>query len=371
MASQPLNRIYFDTNILHRWPHPPNDIYSVFRAAKWLGAQLFMPEVVEGELASQFARSVDVAYDAADQNVREINKLCRDVITVDIKGTRPHEDDLREAFRKRSDQMKTYFGISVVPLPALDIRMFVDMAISRTAPFEERTTGSDKVVTGLQDAAILFTVLHHMKTATDGERCALISNDKIFHAAETHKLVQLTGTKLETFKKVSELFDDLYNHVWDATRTAWHVEMNQVEASLNADKEGLAKQIREILPTSDVGRRIWSRVKEVTGFSVTAFRYVFTELPESEHRPPHAETYNRPDGSEVKISAKAFTQIAAIVETTNWFGAFAIGIQPQPGPTIKTEDATLTETLNVSITGTVNNGVVGEFKVTSVEADRP
>ena len=57
MASQPLKRIYFDTNILYRWPHPPNDIYSVFGAAKWLGAQLFMPEVVEGELESQLVVS--------------------------------------------------------------------------------------------------------------------------------------------------------------------------------------------------------------------------------------------------------------------------------------------------------------------------
>jgi hypothetical protein len=77
-----------------------------------------------------------------------------------------------------------------------------------------------RLFTGLQDAAILLSVLDHMKTADDGDRCALISNDKIFHAAETRKLVQLTGNRLETFKKVSALFDDLYNHVWDATRSS-------------------------------------------------------------------------------------------------------------------------------------------------------
>lgn len=92
--------------------------------------------------------SVNAAYDAADQNLREINRLCRDVILVDIKGTRPSDDDLHEAFRKRSEQMKAHFGLSVVPLPELDVRMFVDLAITRTAPFEERTAGADKVVTG-------------------------------------------------------------------------------------------------------------------------------------------------------------------------------------------------------------------------------
>jgi hypothetical protein len=255
-------------------------------------------------------------------------------------------------------------------LPALDVRLFVDMAISRTAPFEERIAGSDTVVTGLQDAAILFSVLDHMKTADDGDRCALISNDKIFHAAETRKLVQLTGNKLETFKKVSALFDDLYNHVWDATRTAWHAEMSQIEAALNADKDNLSQQIFPLLKASDVGQRIWKRAKEVTGFSVSEFRYVLTELPESEHRPPHAETYSRPEGSEVKISAKAFAQIEAVVETTNWLGLFAFqGMQP-PDATPKIENATFTETLNVSLTGTVRIGVIGDFKVTSVEAER-
>jgi hypothetical protein len=126
MTPPPLKRIYFDTNILYRWPHPPNDIYSVFGAAQWLGAELYIPEVVEAELAAQFVRSIDAAYDAAAQNFKEIDKLCRDVIAVDVKGTRPSEDDLREAFRQRSDQMKAHFGISTIPLPALDIRMFVD-----------------------------------------------------------------------------------------------------------------------------------------------------------------------------------------------------------------------------------------------------
>ena len=354
-ASQPLKRIYFDTNILYRWPHPPNDIYSIFGVAKWLGAQLLMPEVVEGELEAQFIRSVNAAYDAAEQNIREINKLCRDVITVDIAGTRPEETDFREAFRKRSDELKAHFGISIIPLPAFDVRMFVDMAISRTAHSESESRQRYYDVINLQhkDAMILFPVLDHIRAfRMGGDRCALISNDKIFHAAETRKLVQLTGNKLETFKKVSA-FDDLYNHVWDATRTAWHAEMSQIEAALNADKDNLLQQIFPLLKASDVGQRIWKRAKEVTGFSVSKFRYVLTELPESEHRPPHAETYSRPEGSEVKISAKAFTQIEAVVETTNWLGLFAFqGMQP-PDDTPKIENATFTETLNVSLTGTV------------------
>lgn len=102
MASQPLKRIYFDTNILYRWPHPPNDIYSICGVAKRLGTQLLMPEVVERELEARFIRSANAAYDTAEQNIKEINKLCRDVITVDIAGRRPKSTlPLNGASRRR------------------------------------------------------------------------------------------------------------------------------------------------------------------------------------------------------------------------------------------------------------------------------
>jgi hypothetical protein len=363
----PLKRIYFDTNILYKWPHLPNDLYAVFGAAKWLGTELWVPEVVESELRAQFVRSVMSAYDSAELNIKEIDKLCRGVLPVDIKGTRPNTNQLWEAFRNRSDQLKAQLGISVVPLTTVDLRVFLDMAISRTPPFEEHTIANERIVTGLQDAAILFSILDHVTTAPIGERCALVTADKIFHAAETRKLI---SGRLEVFKTVKDLFEDLFNHIWAATRSAWDAEMKQVEANLNAERGELAKQIREILPASEVGQRIWKSVMDVTGFSICEFRYVFTQLPESQHRPPNVPEYKRPDGSEVKISARTTAQINAIVETTNWLGLFVFqGIQPQSAEP-KAESAVLTENLNVSITGTVRNGVVGDFNVTGIEPER-
>ena len=368
LMGPPLKRIYFDTNVLYNWPHLPNDRYSVFGAAKWLGTELWVPEVVESELGAQFVRSVVSAYDAVELNVKEINKLCWGVIPVDIKGSRPDADRLREAFRHRSDQLKTHFGISVLPLATIDVRVLLDMAISRTPPFEERLIRDDKVVTGLQDAAILLSILDQMKAAPGGDRCAFVTADKIFHAGETRKLI---GGRLELFKNIRDLFVDLFDHVWAATRSAWQAEMEEVEAALNTQREELARQISDILPTSAVGQRVWIRAKEVTGFSISHFRHIMTELPESQHRPPDAKEYKRPDGSEVKISAKTTAQIDATVETSSWAGLFfPQGAQSQPPPETRTESTVFTENLNVSITGTVRNGVVGEFKVAGVEPER-
>jgi hypothetical protein len=64
-----------------------------------------------------------------------------------------------------------------------------------------------------------------------------------------------------------------------------------------------------------------------------------------------------------------------VVETINWLSlGFLIGqthLPDEPPPTPRIEDAQLHEDLNVSISGTVHKGVIGDFLVTGVEAARP
>ena len=58
MGSQPLKRIYFDTNVLYRWPHMPSDIPSMLGVANWVNAELYMPKIVEDELEGQYVRAI-------------------------------------------------------------------------------------------------------------------------------------------------------------------------------------------------------------------------------------------------------------------------------------------------------------------------
>jgi hypothetical protein len=116
------------------------------------------------------------------------------VIAVDLNGSRPSTDDLRESFRVASEQLKTYYGLSNIPLTTVTLDTFVDMAINRKAPFEECEVASGKTqAVGLQDAAILFSITDHMKTAQEGDRCTLVSEDGIFHKAKTRKLLENAG----------------------------------------------------------------------------------------------------------------------------------------------------------------------------------
>ncbi|MCU1224326.1 MAG: hypothetical protein JWQ42_2419 [Edaphobacter sp.] len=164
VSKQPLKRIYFDTNVLLRWPNLPNNVASLFGVANWVGADLYIPKTVEDELEGQFVRGANAAWDAVAADLKELTKLCNQVIAVDVQGKRPDDDDLRAAFRTRSKQLKDHWRIENIPVHDVDLATLLKMAINRDAPFEEiEINKSKRVVTGLQDTAILFAIASHMK----------------------------------------------------------------------------------------------------------------------------------------------------------------------------------------------------------------
>jgi hypothetical protein len=73
---------------------------------------------------------------------------------------------------------------------------------------------------------------------------------------------------------------------------------------------------------SELGRSAWKNVKEVTAMSVREISFVRTELPDRDCRPPSAESYKRPDGSTVNISANVDVDIKAIAESYNVLNLF-------------------------------------------------
>jgi hypothetical protein len=371
VSKQPLKRIYFDTNILFRWPNLPNNVASLFGVANWVGANLYIPKTVEDELEGQFVRGANAAWDAMASDMKELTKLCNQVIAVDVQGNRPHDDDLRAAFRTRSKQLKSSWRIENIPIHEVDLATLLEMAINRDAPFEEVEINKSKyVVTGLQDTAILFAIASHMKTADRDERCALISNDGVFQGNGCRDFPKMADVKLEMFRSVDVLFRDLFDHVWAAVRAGWDEEMKQVEVSLNQQKEVLQAQIVPLLNISKMGGSMWKTTIELKEFEIVEFRDVKTELPPTDHRPPNTAAYKRPDGSRVQVSARASANVVALTENWNLLGLFSGYGKQGPEPTKTIETNAFSESINLSIDGTVSNGVVGNFKVTAAEVVR-
>ena len=203
----PLKRLYFDTNILYGWPHPSNNVYPIFGAANWLETELYTPAVVNQELEVQFIRAVTDAYQNLSSNLKQIKRLCRSTIDVKSIHSPSSESELRAAYAVSSEQLRLHFGISIIPLTAAPLSTFIGMAINRSVPFQERIVSNGQAaVVGFQDAAILFSIIDHLKSAPTDGRCAFVSNDGVFQKPEIFALVQAHGVTLEVFRTTNEVF---------------------------------------------------------------------------------------------------------------------------------------------------------------------
>jgi hypothetical protein len=365
MATPP-KRLYFDTNILRGWPNCSNEIWNIFSVANWLKTELYIPKVVEDELEAQFIRGVHELLDALDTSVNQYRKLCRNIIETDINGSAPTDKELQDAFRARSEQIKQHYSIAVVPLTKISLEVFVEMAIHRDPPFEQVQIDKSKHgVVGLQDATILFSVMEHLPKNND--RFILLSADNTFYHQDVGDLLDQWGVKLERIKSAGAIRKEFSEHMFQAIREPWVKEMETIEADLNAQKDALALQIEEFINAPGFDQKLWVRAKVRKELKITEFRFIMTNLPE--YLPPQT-AYHRPEGSKVPISARATAEMQALVEHSDWssiFGPSTEGPSPLPG----LDHATLTEYLTVSIDGTVCNGRISNFIVTSVEPPRP
>jgi hypothetical protein len=370
MSTTPLRRIYFDSNPLHGWPKTPYGFPWMVGLAMWNKGELFVPQTVEDELEAQFIRGGAQALKAVSSAFRELRVHCHGVIDFQYPMPEATDDELSESYLSHSATARSHFSMQLIPQVDVPLDKLLRMAICRQPPFEEKTSGKDsRFVTGLQDTAILFSIIEHAKMSKEGERCAFVSADAIFHTAEVKKLLATEAPNLEVFKSVESVADDLWGFVFGVLRSSWEAEMKQVEDSLNAQKEQLAEQISPLLPISDLGRGSYKNVRAILSMSIKDFSLVKTELPPSEQRPPSALEYHRPDGSSVEISAQASIDFRVMAESYNLFASFLLAGQdytPDPAPP-KLEETTIWDRLKVSLIGTVMGGVVGEFQVTSVE----
>lgn len=355
MADTPPKRIYLDTNILWNWPNCSNEIWNLFEFARWLKAEIYFPQIVEAELERQFLETADELTDEIDAKITKLRKHCRNIIDIDIPGQAPTYSDLQDAYRLQSLSLKLAFDIETVPLTTMNLEVFIEMAINREPPFEEISTKNKSGVVGLQDAAILFSVIQHIQKSPDPGRCIFLTNDGIFYHKATQEVLDHSEVTLERIHSADALWHELFDHIWSEVKASWYAETAQVETDLNAEKDLLTAQLEQIIDLSSLTHNLWIRAAIRKAFRIQKFDLVKLDLAPLEHRPPRAE-YHRTEGSQVKISARATTEMDAMVVPSFWDSVAMTFSSTSQIPGL--EDATLTEDLNVSILGIVHNGTI-------------
>jgi len=369
MASIPPKRIYFDSNMLHGWPRTAYKLSYFIGLAHWLKADLFIPETVEKELENQFVREGLEAIRGVNFAFKKLRNHAREVIDFQFEMPDEDADGFAKSFRRRSQEIKDFYKIANIPQPELSTQVLLEMAINRDPPFEEKTIGDRRFVTGLQDTAILYSILAHLKSAAPDDRCVFLSADSIFRSPELAHILNEKAPKLEICKSLEEISDHLIEFVKGELRTEWDKESLQVEQDLTAQKDGISEQILPLLQLSDLGRGTWKTVVHVTFMEIREFRYVRTELPPTGSMPPWSQ-YKRQDGESVKISATASFDFKALSKTIDFYTAMLGAGQDYVPPPPKIEETSFSQSMSLSITGTFKDGKIGKFKVVSVEADK-
>jgi hypothetical protein len=368
MAQLPPKRIYFDSNILHGWPRMAYSLPWTIGLAHWMKAELFIPQTVEDELEGQFVRGGGEAIRQVHSAFKKLQNHSREVIDFQFDMPDEDEDGFTQSFRKRSQATKDQYKIITVPQPELPTKLLLEMAIKREAPFEEKSIGDKKFVTGLQDTAILFSILAHIKLVSPEDRCIFVSADGIFHSSELEPLLSGEAPKLEMYRSLNLLSEHLLEFVRGELRAEWDKESLDIEHALTTEKDAIAGQILPLLQLSDLGGRgTWKSVLHVTFMQIRDFRYVRTELPESGNIPPWSH-YKRHEGEIVKISAVGSIDFKALTKAIDFFSAMLSAGQDYVPEPPKIEETSFFQSFNLSITGTVHEGKIGDFKVVSVEA---
>jgi len=119
-----------------------------------------------------------------------------------------------------------------------------------------------------------------------------------------------------------------------------------------------------------MGASMWKTTIELKEFEIVEFRDVKTELPPTDHCPPNTAVYKRPDGGRVQISARANANVVALCENWNLLGLLSGYGKQELEPTKTIETNAFSESINLSIGGTISNGAVGDFKVTAADVGR-
>lgn len=374
MSTQPLNRIYFDTNAAFRWPNPSNQFWQMLNITTYTETDLYFPATVEAELESQFLRRVSEITDSIGLGFRELRVTCYNTIQVDAFDFM-EQDELRSTYRKRSDHLKALYNITTVPMTSSPLALFVDMAINRKVPFEEKIVGKekekDRFVTGLQDAVIFFSVLEHMKTAPKDARCAFISDDDVFRKAEIRSLIESHGVNLGIIRTPAAAFEDLWDHLWSEAKLAKELEANQVSMELNDHKDRYAEQLKEILQPSQIRTGWFQSAVAITRLSILDIGSVYPDFPPRENLPPKSK-YSRTEGSEVRLTTVFNVDVRAIVSTSlssfNIFGnndddddAPKAAPPPEPPPSLSRKK--YTQRFAVTLAGIARGGTIDDIHI--------
>lgn len=133
-------KIIIDTNIIHGDYHLRGKyIVTLSDAAKKLGYEVCIPEVVVDEIENQYKEELNTAYNNYTKNILNLEKLLPFSIKPSIS-----DESIIEAlndFRRRYERELQLKNIKVLPYPKVDHKFMVAKELNKKKPFKDSKKG--------------------------------------------------------------------------------------------------------------------------------------------------------------------------------------------------------------------------------------
>jgi hypothetical protein len=246
MMKEPFDRLYFESNALHRWPRIGGDLSEIFQTATALGLGVFIPIGTELERERLWLHDVQNGF-------AELSGLLEGI----SRDASPSPDwaRLREDYERASDSAKTKWAIQTVALSTQTLEDAFRWALEFKPPFQRKRVA-------FRDAIIYLSVVEHLH-ANPG-RGVLVSNDQDFLTIRKDDETRLRkmGVNLRVATR-----DDVLSELRERRKTAappdlqrWYERNEENErAALEAERSTLEAFLTSNL-VSHVADSTWRQV---------------------------------------------------------------------------------------------------------------
>jgi len=233
--SPPYDRVYFDSNVLLRfpWPRVNQTLLNAMSILKDFRIPAILLDAVEKELRAHFLRVLAAAKAETENKVRAVANICESVGVRAPSIPLPSIPKIVTAYNKTSAKAIRQLGLLKRAPPLREAKELFEMAIQRTKPFQEKGKN-------FQDAVICLTAIDDLVSSSD-KTAAFVSSDGIFEQNVLDQLCEAHGVKLILFASLQSLTDDLRKHLDEQQEKKWSDDERLAEQAVTAELPPIQK----------------------------------------------------------------------------------------------------------------------------------
>lgn len=243
MDTEKPDYVCFDTNILvaEGWPTISQRLSDILGRMEISGIVPLLPVVAQQELANRFVRDYQERRSAIEKSISNLKRISRELVG-EVKCHVASEDEVKDRYAARIAQLMKHWKFETVPLDSPPIEELLDLAIKRTAPFEEEGKG-------FQDVLLFHSLLAFLRQ--NGKSALLVSKDGGFSAPAVGQQATALGVRFRIGKDLGVVETIIKQYLTGVIKTGWENEGNKLREAVRTRESDLVAFLERNLELSE------------------------------------------------------------------------------------------------------------------------